>query len=66
MGLLDHKTAAGGNSGIGLATAKRFLAERPELDTAAHKLGPPRGCPARWRRNTPMIWTGSTPRSAAS
>jgi len=29
MGLLDHKTAVitGGNSGIGLATAGRFIAE---------------------------------------
>ena len=53
MGLLDHKTAVitGANSGIGLATAQRFLAEgadrvfitgrrRPELDAAAKHLGP--------------------------
>ncbi len=53
MGLLDHKTAVitGANSGIGLATAERFLAEgagqvfitgrrQPELDDAATKLGP--------------------------
>jgi|SRR6185312_1352377 len=53
MGLLDRKTAVvtGANSGIGLATAARFLAEgaervfitgrrQPELDTAASKLGP--------------------------
>jgi NAD(P)-dependent dehydrogenase (short-subunit alcohol dehydrogenase family) len=31
MGLLDHKTAVitGANSGIGLATATRFIAEGP-------------------------------------
>jgi NAD(P)-dependent dehydrogenase (short-subunit alcohol dehydrogenase family) len=53
MGLLDHKTAVitGGNSGIGLATAGRFIAEGAarvfvtgrrlsELDTAATHLGP--------------------------
>jgi len=53
MGLLDHKTAVitGGNSGIGLATAERFIAEgaarvfitgrrQTELDTAAKELGP--------------------------
>src|ERR1700761_1451076 len=53
MGLLDHKTAVvtGGNSGIGLATAERFIAEgaervfitgrrQPELDSAAAQLGP--------------------------
>ncbi len=53
MGLLDHKTAVvtGANSGIGLATAERFIAEgvdqvfitgrRPrELDDAAKQLGP--------------------------
>lgn len=53
MGLLDRKTAVvtGANSGIGLATAERFLAEgaervfitgrrQAELDTAASKLGP--------------------------
>lgn len=53
MGLLDHKTAVitGANSGIGLATAERFLAEgaarvfitgrrQPELDAAASTLGP--------------------------
>lgn len=53
MGLLDHKTAVitGANSGIGLATAERFLAEgaervfitgrrQAELDTAARELGP--------------------------
>ncbi|OBH56894.1 SDR family NAD(P)-dependent oxidoreductase [Mycobacterium sp. E2479] len=53
MGLLDHKIAVitGANSGIGLATAQRFLAEgvdrvfitgrrRPELDDAATQLGP--------------------------
>lgn len=53
MGLLDRKTAVitGANSGIGLATAERFLAEgaervfitgrrQPQLDTAARKLGP--------------------------
>src|SRR5689334_20331824 len=53
MGLLDHKTAVitGANSGIGLATAQRFLAEgadrvfitgrrRLELDDAAKQLGP--------------------------
>ncbi|MBV8787786.1 MAG: SDR family oxidoreductase [Mycobacterium sp.] len=53
MGLLDHKTAVitGGNSGIGLATAERFIAEgaervfitgrrRTELDSAAKELGP--------------------------
>lgn len=53
MGLLDHKTAVitGANSGIGLATAQRFLAEgadrvfitgrrRSELDAAAKQLGP--------------------------
>lgn len=52
MGLLDRKTAVvtGANSGIGLATAERFLAEgaervfitgrrQAELDTAASKLG---------------------------
>lgn len=52
MGLLDHKTAVitGGNSGIGLATAQRFIAEgaarvfltgrrQPELDTAVRELG---------------------------
>lgn len=52
MGLLDHKTAVitGGNSGIGLATAERFIGEgatrvfitgrrKPELDTAAKHLG---------------------------
>jgi NAD(P)-dependent dehydrogenase (short-subunit alcohol dehydrogenase family) len=53
MGLLDHKTAVitGANSGIGLATAQRFLAEgadrvfitgrrEPELNEAAKQLGP--------------------------
>ncbi|HEX5254209.1 MAG TPA: SDR family oxidoreductase [Mycobacterium sp.] len=53
MGLLDHKTAVitGANSGIGLATAQRFLVEgadrvfitgrrQPELDDAAKQLGP--------------------------
>lgn len=53
MGLLDHKTAVitGANSGIGLATAQRFIAEgaervfitgrrRPELVDAARSLGP--------------------------
>jgi NAD(P)-dependent dehydrogenase (short-subunit alcohol dehydrogenase family) len=52
MGLLDHKTAVitGANSGIGLATAERFIAEgvervfitgrrKPELDSAAAQLG---------------------------
>lgn len=52
MGLLDNKTAVitGANSGIGLATAQRFLDEgaervfvtgrrQPELDEAARKLG---------------------------
>jgi NAD(P)-dependent dehydrogenase (short-subunit alcohol dehydrogenase family) len=52
MGLLDGKTAVitGANSGIGLATAQRFIAEgadrvfitgrrRPELDSAAAHLG---------------------------
>jgi NAD(P)-dependent dehydrogenase (short-subunit alcohol dehydrogenase family) len=52
MGLLDHKTAVitGANSGIGLATAGRFIAEgadrvfitgrrQPELSTAAAQLG---------------------------
>ena len=52
MGLLDHKTAVitGGNSGIGLATAERFIAEgaervfvtgrrQAELDSAAKELG---------------------------
>ena len=53
MGLLDHRTAVitGGNSGIGLATAGRFIAEgvdrvfitgrrQPELIAAATQLGP--------------------------
>src|ERR1700728_86540 len=53
MGLLDHKTAVitGANSGIGLATAERFIAEgaervfitgrrQPALDSAAAQLGP--------------------------
>lgn len=53
MGLLDHKTAVitGANSGIGFATAERFLAEGAgrvfitgrrlaELDDAASRLGP--------------------------
>src|ERR1700690_1915228 len=53
MGLLDHKTAVitGANSGIGLATAARFIAEgadrvfitgrrQPELSAAAAQLGP--------------------------
>ena len=52
MGLLDHKTAVitGANSGIGLATAERFIAEgaekvfitgrrQLELDSAAEQLG---------------------------
>jgi NAD(P)-dependent dehydrogenase (short-subunit alcohol dehydrogenase family) len=52
MGLLDHKTAVitGANSGIGLATAVRFIAEgadrvfvtgrrQPELSAAATQLG---------------------------
>lgn len=52
MGLLDHKTAVvtGANSGIGLATAERFIAEgvdkvfitgrrKHELDDAAKQLG---------------------------
>ena len=52
MGLLDHKTAVitGGNSGIGLATAERFIAEgaervfitgrrKHELDSAAKQFG---------------------------
>ncbi|BBY20757.1 SDR family NAD(P)-dependent oxidoreductase [Mycobacterium stomatepiae] len=52
MGLLDHKTAVvtGANSGIGLATAERFIAEgidevfitgrrQAELDSAAKQLG---------------------------
>ncbi|WP_292988756.1 SDR family oxidoreductase [Mycobacterium sp.] len=53
MGLLDQKTAVvtGANSGIGLATAERFIAEgaervfitgrrEPELSAAATQLGP--------------------------
>ncbi|ORB09215.1 short-chain dehydrogenase [Mycobacterium mantenii] len=53
MGLLDHKTAVitGANSGIGLATAQRFLADgadrvfitgrrQTELEDAARSLGP--------------------------
>jgi NAD(P)-dependent dehydrogenase (short-subunit alcohol dehydrogenase family) len=53
MGLLDHKTAVvtGANSGIGLATAERFIAEgaervfitgrrQRELSSAAAQLGP--------------------------
>jgi NAD(P)-dependent dehydrogenase (short-subunit alcohol dehydrogenase family) len=53
MGLLDHKTAVitGANSGIGLATAERFIAEgvdqvfitgrrQTEIDDAARQLGP--------------------------
>ena len=53
MGLLDHKTAVitGANSGIGLATADRFIVEgvdrvfitgrrQPELSAAAAQLGP--------------------------
>ncbi len=53
MALLDHKTAVvtGANSGIGLATAERFIAEgaeqvfitgrrQPELSSAAAQLGP--------------------------
>ena len=53
MGLLDHKTAVvtGANSGIGLATAERFIAEgaervfitgrrEAELSAAATQLGP--------------------------
>jgi NAD(P)-dependent dehydrogenase (short-subunit alcohol dehydrogenase family) len=53
MGLLDDKIAVitGANSGIGLATAERFIAEgvervfitgrrQPELDSAAAQLGP--------------------------
>lgn len=53
MGLLDRKTAVvtGANSGIGLATAQRFIAEgadrvfitgrrQPELEQAARSLGP--------------------------
>jgi NAD(P)-dependent dehydrogenase (short-subunit alcohol dehydrogenase family) len=53
MGLLDHKTAVvtGANSGIGFATAERFVAEgvdrvfitgrrQSELDSAAEQLGP--------------------------
>jgi NAD(P)-dependent dehydrogenase (short-subunit alcohol dehydrogenase family) len=53
MGLLDHKTAVitGGNSGIGLATSARFIAEgaervfitgrrQSELSAAATELGP--------------------------
>ncbi|MGA9489428.1 MAG: SDR family oxidoreductase [Mycobacterium sp.] len=53
MGLLDRKTAVvtGANSGIGLATAERFIAEgvervfitarrQSELDSAAAQLGP--------------------------
>src|SRR3954451_25103071 len=52
MGLLNNKTAvgSGGSSGIGLATAQRFIDEgatvivtgrrRPELDAAAAQLGP--------------------------
>jgi NAD(P)-dependent dehydrogenase (short-subunit alcohol dehydrogenase family) len=53
MGLLDRKTAVitGANSGIGLATAQRFIAEgadrvfitgrrQPELASAAAQLGP--------------------------
>ena len=52
MGLLDHKTAVitGANSGIGLATAERFIAEgadrvfitgrrQSELSAAATQLG---------------------------
>ncbi len=52
MGLLDRKTAVitGGNSGIGFATAERFIAEgaarvfitgrrQPELDAAVKELG---------------------------
>jgi NAD(P)-dependent dehydrogenase (short-subunit alcohol dehydrogenase family) len=53
MGLLDHRTAVitGGSSGIGLATAQRFIAEgvervfitgrrQAEVDSAAKELGP--------------------------
>jgi NAD(P)-dependent dehydrogenase (short-subunit alcohol dehydrogenase family) len=53
MGLLDRKTAVitGGNSGIGFATAQRFIVEgaarvfisgrrQPELDAAVKELGP--------------------------
>jgi NAD(P)-dependent dehydrogenase (short-subunit alcohol dehydrogenase family) len=65
MGLLDHKTAVitGANSGIGLATAARFIAEgadrvfitgrrEPELRAAAAQLGVPRGSRAGRCRNT--------------
>ncbi|EUA59397.1 short chain dehydrogenase family protein [Mycobacterium intracellulare 1956] len=71
MGLLDRKTAVvtGANSGIGLATAERFLAEgaervfitgrrQAELDTAASKLGrgqPPWPAMSAFRRT----WIGS-------
>jgi NAD(P)-dependent dehydrogenase (short-subunit alcohol dehydrogenase family) len=59
MGLLERKNAVvtGANSGIGLATAQRFIAEgaervfitvrrQPELNSAAAQLGP-RGSGAR-------------------
>jgi hypothetical protein len=69
MGLLDHKTAVvtGANSGIGLATAERFIAEgaervfitgrrHRELESAAAHLGS--------RAVARRILTGSTPKSA--
>ena len=65
MGLLDHKTAVvtGANSGIGLATAERFIAEgadrvfitgrlEPELSFCRGTVGSSRSCRARRRRRT--------------
>lgn len=74
MGLLDRKTAVitGANSGIGLATAERFLAEgvervfitgrrQRELEDAARQLGrgPPPCAATSGHRAT---WTGFTAR----
>ena len=78
MGLLDHKTAVvtGANSGIGLATAERFIAEgvervfitgrrQPELDSAAANWVPARS-PCTATSEHRKISTGSTREVAAA
>lgn len=75
MGFLDHKTAVitGGSSGIGLATAERFIGEgtarvfitgrrQRELDSAAADWGHERLL-YKVMSDRPTTWSGSTTRS---